>query len=59
MITVNRWFEAQRRWATGLLVMMADSYRWSDARWEREIRHSNRLFRLVSRSNPWRPHLGF
>lgn len=55
----NRWMEVQRRWLAGLWAMMANGYTWSDARWGREIRRSNRLFRLAGRGNPWHPRLGF
>lgn len=32
---------------------------WSEKQWRREIRRSNRLYRLAHGKSPWRPVNGF
>jgi hypothetical protein len=42
-----------RGWAS-LGRLMYSSKSWDDAKWERELRRSNRLYRLVSYGSAWK-----
>lgn len=56
----RRWKEADRRGWGSLGRMFAYGREWNDAKWGREIRRSNRLYRLThGHGNPWKPYRGF
>lgn len=56
----KRWKEAYSRGWASLGRMFANGSNWDDAKWSREIRRSNRLYRLTyGRSGPWKKHQGF
>jgi hypothetical protein len=57
-----RWLrrcEADRRGWGSVGKMFANGRTWTGERWGREIRRSNRLYRIAHGKNPWRPFNGF
>lgn len=48
--------EANKRGWGSLGRMFAYGNGWSDSKWGREIRRSNRLYRLAHGRNPWKPY---
>lgn len=61
----NRWHllqrmrEANRRGWNSLGPMFGDGINWNTLRWGREIRRSNRLFRIANGKSPWHSVNGF
>lgn len=51
--------EANRRGWASLGPMFGEGAHWSAARWGREIRRSNRLYRLAHGLSPWHSVKGF
>lgn len=52
--------EADRKGWQSMGRMFVHGKEWSDAKWRREIRRSNRLYRLAhGNRGPWKPHHGF
>lgn len=51
--------EADRRGWGSLGRMMLHGEDWSAAKLAREVRRSNRLYRLANGKSPWRPYKGF
>lgn len=70
MKMIINWFEKQwasfqrgrevsRRGWGSIGNMYAYGKTWDRARWGREIRRSNRLYRLARTGNAWKPYKGF
>ena len=57
--TFQRAREADRRGWGSIGRMLADGRRWSDAKLRRELRRSNRLYRIANGKSPWHPFNGF
>ena len=51
--------EADRRGWGSVGNMYSAGQAWSSARWGREIRRRNRMYRIANGSSPWRPFNGF
>lgn len=51
--------EVERRGWGSIGRMYAYGRTWDAARWGREIRRSNRLYRLSAHGNAWKPFNGF
>lgn len=56
--TFQRCREADQRGWGSVGRMLADGGSWSDARFGRELRRSNRLYRIANGKSPWRPFNG-
>jgi len=56
---VRRNSEADRRGWASIGRMYACGRAWTKAKWGREIRRSNRLYRLAHGKSPWQPVNGF
>ena len=55
----QRWMEADRRGWKNLGRMFAYGREWNAAKWGREIRRANRIYRLTrGHGNPWKPYRG-
>lgn len=55
----QRMREANRRGWGSVGSMLSNGENWSASRWGREMRRSNRLYRLANGRNPWVPFRGF